>query len=115
MPRKLATHFQRTRRRPGPGTRPANHTPPDPFYLSGPWRRFRLWILARFPLCADPFQYHAEDGRAEAATEIHHLIRRRERPDLAFDPANVQSLCKSCHSRLTAQERKHGRSQHYAG
>ena len=115
MPTKGPTHYQRTRLRAKRIDAPRRYAPPDPFYLSSPWRRFRGWVLARSPLCADPFGYHAEDGRQEAATEVHHLIRRLARPDLALDPGNVQPLCKSCHSRLTARERHHGRSLHHAG
>jgi len=30
---------------------------------------------------------------------VHHRIRSRERPDLLFDPLNLEVLCRSCHTR----------------
>jgi Mor family transcriptional regulator len=38
--------------------------------------------------------------------DIHHKIHRITRPDLVFDPANVETLCHSCHMREEAN-RKH--------
>ena len=34
-----------------------------------------------------------------------HKLERRDRPDLALDPANGWALCGSAHSRKTAEER----------
>lgn len=73
----------------------------DAFYKSARWLRFRLYILARNPLCADPFEYHNEDGVAVPATEVHHVKPRKAHPELAFDADNVQALCRSCHARIT--------------
>jgi len=61
-----------------------------------PWRRYREWFLARHPLCCDPYSRHA--GLYEAATDVDHIIPRRERPDLAFMEENCQGLCHACHS-----------------
>ena len=76
----------------------------DPFYKTARWLHFRAWILERFPLCADPFLYHAEDGQTVSATDVHHIQPRRKRPDLELELENMQALCKSCHSRIS----KHG-------
>jgi hypothetical protein len=41
------------------------------------------------------------------ATEVDHIYRRWERPDLALEQDNLQALCKPCHSRKTLAEQKH--------
>lgn len=66
------------------------------------WRRLRRMVLSRQPLCADPFGDHAAARRVVAATDVHHVIARR---DGGRDVAeNLQTLCHSCHSRITGSE-----------
>ena len=43
------------------------------------------------------------------ATQVHHLVPRKERPDLAYAIDNLESLCVSCHSKESMRER-HGSS-----
>jgi len=74
------------------------------FYASAPWRRLRRWFLNRNTLCADPFGTHADAGTIVPAEHVDHIKPRRDRPDLAFNPENLQALCHSCHSRKTRQE-----------
>jgi len=64
------------------------------------WRKLRKLVLAERPLCEDPFETHEAAGQVVAAEEVHHLDgnSRNNRP------ANLQALCKSCHSRVTVQE-----------
>ena len=57
------------------------------------WRVFRIDYLRRHPLCVD--------CRRALATEVHHRIKYRDRPDLKRDEANLRPLCKPCHSRRT--------------
>lgn len=70
------------------------------------WRRLREIILNRQPLCADPFALHAAWGRFEPAVEVDHIVPLTEDLSLAYDEANLQPLCRACHSRKTAFERK---------
>ncbi len=56
-------------------------------------------ILRRQPLC----QICLKTGLYTQAQEVHHIKPIRERPDLRLDAANLQALCKPCHSTLTAQ------------
>lgn len=65
------------------------------------WRRLRRGKLARDPLCEDC----AALGLLEPARQVHHLRPVAERPDLAFESANLRSLCTTCHARREAEER----------
>jgi 5-methylcytosine-specific restriction protein A len=55
----------------------------------------RLMILRRNPLCAECYKA----GRIVAAEHVHHVIERKQRPELALDPSNLQALCAPCHNR----------------
>lgn len=65
-------------------------------YGSEKWKRLRLKILRR-----DKYQCRicSRYGRIREATEVHHIIHSDERPDLAYDPSNLISLCHSCHEK----------------
>lgn len=65
------------------------------WYANRRWRKFRAWFLSRAPLCARC----KERGETTLATEVHHVIPRLTRPDLAYSADNLEGLCKSCHSR----------------
>ena len=43
----------------------------------------------------------AARGRKTRATHVDHILSRRARPDLAANPANLQSLCAACHNAKT--------------
>lgn len=101
MPKRVATHRPTSAL---PAARPAAERRPDRidnnrFTSSTRWRKLRALVLAESPLCVDCLA----EGRAELAREVHHKISRRERPDLAFDAANLAGLCKPHHSRRTAR------------
>ena len=76
-----------------------------PFYDSADWKKFRIWYLSSSPMCADPFGYHAEDGKQVVAVDVDHITPIATDPDGAFDADNVQGLCKACHARKTNRER----------
>ena len=62
------------------------------------WRRLRALALAMQPLCAECLRHNL----TTAATEVHHIdAKRRGGLDVL---ENLESLCKSCHSRKTRQE-----------
>ena len=63
------------------------------------WRKWREMILSRSPFCADPFGLHG--GAWVLATDVHHIIPKRDGGSDKED--NLQSLCHSCHSRVTAK------------
>ena len=63
------------------------------------WQEFALVYRKRNPLCVDCLDH----GITEAAAEVHHKTKLRDRPDLKFDEANLMSLCKACHGIRTAR------------
>lgn len=77
------------------------------FYQSRKWHDLRQYKLALNPLC----EICAGTGLTVIAEEIHHTINInlpegwRER----FNVDLLQSLCKSCHSRITVLEQKERR------
>lgn len=69
------------------------------FYDSKAWKDLRAWQLAAFPLCR-----HCElAGRLVSATVADHIIERKS-GGAELDAANLQSLCKSCHSKKTRRD-----------
>lgn len=54
------------------------------FYQSGAWQKLRAAHIAKHRRCA----FCGRPGR-----KVDHKKPRRERPDLALDPGNLQTLC----------------------
>lgn len=72
----------------------------DPFYSSGPWRRVRVLALERdLYLCQDCLRQYLIDPtyKVKNATMVHHIIPRKERPDLELCLDNLTSLCDQHH------------------
>lgn len=63
-------------------------------YSSKRWRILRRRILAANPRCT---------SCGTLATEVDHVTAIRDGGD-PWDPANLQPLCRPCHSRKTASE-----------
>lgn len=59
------------------------------------WRRLRRMHLAEHPLCV----HCKQEGRVTVATEVDHIQPLADGG--TNDSDNLQSLCKSCHSRKT--------------
>jgi 5-methylcytosine-specific restriction protein A len=66
-------------------------------------RRWRELVLARDPVCVDPFGDHAAVGEVAPSTDADH-IKRIEEGGARFDLANGQGLCATCHGKKTAME-----------
>jgi len=62
------------------------------------WREFRLVYLRDNPLCVDCFK----DGYAVAATDVHHIQKLANHPELKYEPANLMALCSQHHDGRTA-------------
>ena len=63
-------------------------------YSTQRWQRLRAAHLSTEPCC----RYCDSMGRVTVATVVDHIVTVREDRDRAFDPANLQSLCASCHN-----------------
>ncbi len=71
------------------------------FYNSTAWKKARRAHRRGKPLCK-----HCQDkGITKLAEEVDHIKPISQGGD-KLDPNNLQSLCKSCHSRKSATERK---------
>lgn len=65
------------------------------------WRRFRLRFLREHPLCADCLEERPR--RVTPATDVHHVARLRDRPDLMYVESNLRALCGAHHDGRTAR------------
>lgn len=69
-------------------------------YNSTAWRRFTVLIKAHNPIC-QRIEYNPLTGKEEQcrepASEVHHLVSPRERPDLFTVASNVVAICKRHH------------------
>lgn len=72
------------------------HKPRDAFYSSARWLAARKHKLALNPVC--------ELCNRQPATEVHHIIPKDERPDLALALSNLQSTDRSCHARESQKQ-----------
>ena len=66
------------------------------------WRRLRKMVLARSPLCVDPYGIHAREHQVVAAVDIDHIVALKKGGTNAME--NLRALCHACHSRKTARE-----------
>ena len=72
------------------------------FYNSKAWKQKRIENLKR-----DHFECQDCKARAEKeqrmmhltrATEVHHIVEYKERPEIGLDDDNLVSLCTNCHN-----------------
>ncbi len=54
-------------------------------------------MLRERPLCQDCLPI------VTPATDVHHVMKIKDRPDLACDESNVLCLCDACHTKRTAR------------
>lgn len=62
------------------------------------WQKIRAALLSTTPLC----EQCKDAGKLTPATEVHHIIPLSKGG--TNDTDNLMSLCKSCHSEITARE-----------
>ena len=65
----------------------------------GRWQRKRKRYLAEHPLCVD---CEAND-MVTPASEVHHVRKIKDRPDLRLEDANLMALCPPCHAIRTGR------------
>lgn len=62
-------------------------------YYTARWGRVRKQVLARdHYLCREC---------GEPGNQVDHVLRAEERPELFWQLENLQTLCRTCHSRKT--------------
>lgn len=74
------------------------------WYSQRVWREARAAQLSREPLC----RRCAGQGRIVVATVVNHIIAHRGDWALFCDPANHESVCKTCHDGLIQSEERTG-------
>ena len=79
--------------------RERDRRPPNERGYDWTWKKVRLGFLNEHPLCADCEAL----GRIVAASEVHHVARIADRPDLRLDPGNLVALCQACHAARTGR------------
>jgi 5-methylcytosine-specific restriction protein A len=77
------------------------------------WVKLRNWFIKRNPLCVDCLKIGITTAWTTAvikgklkrvSNEVDHIIPHKGNLRLKTDPNNLQTLCKSHHSRKTATE-----------
>lgn len=63
------------------------------------WRKLRKTVRADTPLCVACIA----NGEVVPAVDVDHIVPRSQGGS-PFDPANLQPLCKRCHSLKTRRE-----------
>lgn len=75
------------------------------------WQKLRRAKLSADPLC----EMCKKKGRAVRAEQVHHIVPVESvrtfdaMKALAYDPMNLQSLCKKCHQQVHAADTYKGR------
>ncbi|WP_085523859.1 HNH endonuclease signature motif containing protein [Tuberibacillus sp. Marseille-P3662] len=70
--------------------------PNKSFYKSKAWAKCRTYVLTRdHYLC----QVCIKDGKLTPANTVHHIESLEDRPDLALDYHNLESICPTCHNK----------------
>lgn len=104
MPKRIPTY------RPGPSRQDVSRSyerrqprqQDKNFYSSKPWLTVRREKLSLNPLC----ESCVKAGRYEPATDVHHVLERRDYPEHALDLDNLESLCKACHGAKRKGQRR---------
>ena len=72
-------------------------------YNSKKWKDIRVKAMVRDEFMCVTCRKNDIDTEAE---EVDHIIELQDRPDLAYELDNLQSLCKPCHSKKTKLEKQ---------
>jgi 5-methylcytosine-specific restriction endonuclease McrA len=76
--------------------------PGDPFYLTKRWKKLRAQVIRRDGyICQECKAKCLGKKHNKPAPEVDHIHQRKTHPHLAYDPSNLRTLCKPCHSRRT--------------
>lgn len=67
------------------------------------WERFREAYLREYPLCEDCLKQTLPGESPQPATEVHHIRKLAEHPELKYVKSNLMGLCHRHHSIRTAR------------
>jgi 5-methylcytosine-specific restriction enzyme A len=70
-------------------------------YCDPRWTTIRLLVLAR-----DSYRCQASSLKHSRIKDVDHIIEWTKRPDLAFEPTNLRTLCRLHHNRKTHGKRR---------
>ncbi len=117
MPRKISSHdakFKERVKKLGTVTYlTADQKRARKYRSSGNWQKVRRVFLMHNPLCEDIFGIHADNnGRAEPAKEVDHILPLVKRFDLRAYRPNLSALCVRCHHKKSAMETKGMKTRH---
>lgn len=73
-------------------------------YKTAAWKRTRITILNRDPLCKIANLCVKRYGRPVASEVVDHVLPVRQGGEM-WDVNNLQGACKACHDHKTSQER----------
>lgn len=77
-----------------------NNRPWIKWYKTANWHRLRIWQLKREPLC----RFCRSKGIITQGNDVDHIQDHKGDTELFFDKNNLQTLCRSCHSKKTIME-----------
>jgi len=75
----------------------------DKFYNSAAWKKTRIQVLMKEPLCEECKRNHM----LTEAEVVDHIIRRSHYEGSAHDRSNLQALCAECHNTKTQREQRY--------
>jgi 5-methylcytosine-specific restriction protein A len=79
--------------------------PGDPFYTSTRWRALRLGVLRRDRYKCSECGIRCLGKKKDAPRPmVDHVKNRKRRPDLAYDPVNLVTMCIGCHNVKTKEK-----------
>lgn len=73
----------------------------DEHFLDPRWKSVRFHVMK-----LDDFTCRMCSTKGKKL-EVHHIIRDCDRPDLAFVPYNLITLCVDCHATVTGKEEQY--------
>jgi len=88
-----------------------------PFYGTEAWHRVRKAALMRDGGMCQECMRKFRDGiirKPRRATMVHHKIPVKERPDLALELDNLESLCDRCHAEEHPEKYRRGETREAA-
>jgi 5-methylcytosine-specific restriction protein A len=77
-------------------------------YCTPQWQAVRLLVLAR-----DGYACTRLSIKHSRILDVDHVIEWTKRPDLAFDPTNLRTLCRLHHNRKTHGKPRRRRSRRW--